>query len=191
MKRIWTLLAAGAALGGCSGTIELTPLDPATLGKPAIVGDIHADNVDSGYHGLLVYLPTQVLEVDQFTQIQTASADGKTMLLSGECDRSKAYVQKIVTIVDRAHPYLLQYHHGLLETYTFAATLTADGALASINTSSTPDQGKTLANLSAAAVSAGGLTKLSVGPERQPVCTQTPTFVRYDPLPKLPAGGTP
>ncbi|PTB30675.1 hypothetical protein C9I56_00170 [Paraburkholderia caribensis] len=53
--------------------------------------------------------------------------------------RLRLYIQKVVTIVDREHPFLLQYKHGFLESYNFATTLTSDGALSSINTSSNPD----------------------------------------------------
>jgi len=186
MQRLIVPLLAALAVAGCSGEIVMSPLDRATLGNPTVTTDIaNGASLDAGYHGLLVYLPTQVLEVDQFTQVQKLAPDGKTVLLSGDCTVQPT--QKVVTVVDRTHPYLLQYRHGLLETYTFAATLTSDGALASINTQSTPDQGKTLANLSSAAATAGGITKLEATPGRKPPCTQTPSFVRYDPLPKIPA----
>jgi hypothetical protein len=181
-------LSAALAIGGCSGNVELVPLDPTTMGNPRVVHDVNAEPLDQSYHGVVVYLPTQVLEIDRFTQIQTLAPDNKTLILSGACDPSNATIQKVVTVVDRAHPYLLQYHHGLLETYTFGATLTSDGALAGINTSSTPDQGKTLANLSAAAVSAGSLARLTATPRHDLPCTQTPSFVRYDPLPKISPG---
>ena len=186
MKRLIVPLLAALTVAGCSGEIVMSPLDRTTLGNPAVTSDVaNSTSLNGGYHGLLVYLPTQVLEVDEFTQVQKVASDGKTMLLSGECTHT--LTQKVVTVVDRTHPYLLQYHHGFLETYTFAATLTSDGALASINTQSTPDQGKTLANLSSAASTAGGITKLGATPGPKEPCTQTPNFIRYDPLPKIPA----
>ena len=186
MQRLIVPLLAALAVAGCSGEIVMSPLDQATLGSPTVTSNIaNASSLDAGYHGLLVYLPTQVLEVDEFTQVQKTAADGKTILLSGDCDH--VTTQKVVTVVDRTRPYLLQYHHGFLETYTFAATLTSDGALASINTQSTPDQGKTLANLSSAASTAGGIAKLEATPGPKSPCTQTPNFVRYDPLPKIPS----
>jgi len=171
------------ALGGCNGNILLTPLDPATMGNVPAVHDLRTQTPD-GYKGLIVYLPTQVKEVDQFIQVQTMP-DGKTVVLSGDCKPVETV--KVVTVVDRSRPYLLQYHHGLLETYTFAATLTSDGALASVNTSSTPDQGKTLANLTSAASSAAGIEKLFTTSAATPLCTQTPVFVRYEPLDPIPS----
>jgi hypothetical protein len=185
MHRIFLPVVALLLASGCSGNIVLSPLDPATLGNPGVAHDVQDEAaLDKGYHGLLVYLPTQVLEIDQFTQVQTPLSDGKTLVLSGNCE--KTLTQKVVTVVDRSRPYLLQYRHGFLETYTFAATLTSDGALASINTASTPDQGHTLANLSAAASSAGGLVKVLGAAQGQQPCTQTPSFVRYESLPRIP-----
>jgi hypothetical protein len=162
------------------------------LGGAPVVRDINSPEGQAaaakGFKGLLVYLPTQVVEIDKFTQTLVLGADGKTLVASGECDSEHAATRKVVTVVDRSTPYLLQYHHGLLETYTFAATLTPDGALASINTSSTPDQGKTLANLASTASTAAGIAKLDVGAPTpgQKLCTQTPIFVRYEPLDPIP-----
>ncbi|HVA12080.1 MAG TPA: hypothetical protein VNF99_02410 [Stellaceae bacterium] len=187
MVRSVLVLLVSIAVSGCTGTIMLTPLDPATLGNPGAIADLHSSDAGrAGYDGLLVYLPKQVLEIDRFTQVQTLARDNKTLILSGDCDSAKAYVQKVVTIVDRNKPYLLHYEHGLLETFTFSATLTSDGALASVNTSSTPDQGKTLANLASAAVSASGIAKAATINSSPATCTQTPTFVRYAPLPAIP-----
>ena len=50
----------------------------------------------------------------------------------------------------------MNYEHGLLEGYTFSATF-SDGMLASVNTTSTPDQGKTIANLAGAAKDLAGV----------------------------------
>jgi hypothetical protein len=181
MRTAFAALAL-VALGGCSGNIVLTPLDPSTMGQIAPVRDLRTQTPD-GYKGLIVYLPTQVKEVDQFIQVQTMP-DGKTVVLNGDCKRVETV--KVVTVVDRSRPFLLQYHHGLLEAYTFAATLTSDGALASIDTTSTPDQGKTLANLASTVSTAAGAVKAAAETTATPLCTQTPVFVRYEALDPIP-----
>lgn len=177
-------------LAGCSGNIVLAPLSPTTMGSVPAIEDLNSNAgraaLTKGYKGLLVYLPVQRIEVDRFTQIQVVASDGKTLVLSAaDCDASDArsLTKKEVTDPDRTRPYLLQYHHGLLESYTFGATLSPDGTLLSINTSSAPDQGKTLANLTSAASSAAAIGAKLVGGGSKPPCTQTPSFDRYEPIP--------
>ncbi len=102
-----------------------------------------------------------------------------------------------VTVADAQHPYVLQYEHGFLETYTFGVTLGSDGTLTSINSQSTPDQGKTIANLASAAGSIAGVAKQmqmrQVFPTNKPAvpapsatlpdCTQSPIPIGYEKVP--------
>jgi hypothetical protein len=91
----------------------------------------------------------------------------------------------VISIADFQHPYRLRYEHGFLEAYTFSANLSSDGILTSINTVSTPDQGKTLQNLTSAASTAAAIPK-ALGTANPP-CAVTQVFVRYENPPALPA----
>lgn len=183
-----TCVSVGCSLlMGCSGNIVLSPLDPTTMGNPTVVRDINSsaagEELSRGYHGLVVYLPVQRIEVDRFTQIQALGPDNKTLIATENCDPNspEAITRKVVTVADSSRPFLLQYHHGFLETYTFAATINADGTLASINTNSTPDQGKTISNLASAASTVGKIFPIAGNPP----CTMTPTFWKYEPIPPV------
>jgi hypothetical protein len=78
-------------------------------------------------------------------------------------------LKKLAIHPDYAHPQLLQYEHGLLESYKLSAELDS-GLLKSVNVESTPDQGKTISNLAsavkdvAAIAAAGGVPPCNDGP---------------------------
>lgn len=155
----------------CTGSVTMSPLGPT--------------EITSGYEakkdvqGIIVYRAIPMVEVDRFTQINVPNPKKPdTLILTGRC--AKVLTRKIVSIADARHPYRLHYDHGFLETYTFGATLTGDGILTAINTQSTPDQGKSLQNIAAAAVSAAGVIKAFDGGEPLPDCTVTPEFVGYE-----------
>jgi hypothetical protein len=158
-------------LAGCSGTVIMSPMDPAT-----ITSDYKAK---TDTEGIIVYRAIPIVEVNRFTQVPVpvdpAKPDGATKL-SGACNA--VATRKILSVADTEHPYRLHYEHGLLEAYTFGATLTSDGILTVINTVSTPDQGKTLQNLASAASSAAVIAKAIVA--AQPDCTVTPVFAGYE-----------
>jgi len=129
-----------------------------------------------------------IVEVDALTQISDTK---KTE--TNNC--RPALTRKIVSVVDYNHPFAVAYEHGLLESYTFAVTLNSDGVLLSVNTQSTPDQGKTLGNLTTAASTAAGIMAKGLevtppGGKKQPSvstilppCTTTPVFQNYEKFP--------
>ena len=172
-KRMATALAA-LVTASCTGTVEMTPLPPDKLETHYEAGTSEA--------GIIVYRAMPIVEVDAFVQanIPDPSKAGATILTS-DCDR--VLTRKIVTVADTAHPYRLHYEHGFLEAYSFGATLNGDGILTAINTQSTPDQGKTLQNLTSAASTATSVFKVLERATPHPKCTVTPAFVGYEHLP--------
>lgn len=168
--RIISASLIGLISSSCSGHVVLTPSSPS---------QISAD-YDAGRdtNGIIVYRPQPFVEVDQLTQISSPPEHGTgAPALSNNCKR--VAVRKFVSAADWEHPYVLTYKHGLLETYTFGATTTSDGILTVINSQSTPDQGKTFANLASAASSAAAAAR-STPPDNWPDCKSTPVFVGYE-----------
>ena len=130
------VLACGFALAGCNGQVYHQAVD---------VGE--ADGAPGKKRPGIIYYPrVQMLKT--------------TIAVAADC--SKTTTSDIVTVPDTFHPQRLVYEPGLLETYKFGPTLSADGTLMGLNTESTPDQGNTfknvasgVASLAGAAVSAG------------------------------------
>ncbi len=154
----------------------MSPLDPAEIAKN------YQDKRDTV--GIIVYRAIPLVEVDQLIQINVPAdptKPGSPTVPSGECNPVET--RKVVSVPDDQHPYRLHYEHGLLEAYTFGATLSSDGILTAINTVSTPEQGKTLQNLASAAASAAGPLKAAGVEKAKPDCTVTPVFVGYEHLP--------
>jgi hypothetical protein len=135
-----------------------------------------------GIEGVFVYYTVAVIEVDRMTQL--VDKDGK--VTGGEC--KPVDVQKIVTVTDYEHPYRIWYEHGILETNQFGVQL-SNSVLTGINSQSTADQGKTLANLADAALSFAKVAGAAVAPPPSPTapnCNGVPTFIRFEKLPRLP-----
>ena len=154
----------------------MSPLDPATIQAN------YSKQIDTD--GIIVYHAIPVVEVDKFIQIsvpQDPTKPSGPTVLSGAC--KEVEVRKVISIADFQHPYRLHYEHGFLEAYTFSANLSSDGILTAINTVSTPDQGKTLQNLTSAASTAAAIPK-ALGTANPP-CTVTQVFVRYENPPAL------
>jgi hypothetical protein len=128
-------------------------------------------------NGIIIHLSRPLIEVDKFTQVNVSTDSSKTVL-SDNC--TNVPTRKLISLPDWDHPYILHYDHGILETYTFGATLTSDGILTNINAQSTPDQGKTIANLTSAASSAAGIARLAPPAKAVPNCTTTPVFYGYE-----------
>ena len=195
MLRTTALALVGVFMAACTGTIVMSPLGPDKINTQDI-------------NGIIVYRAIPRVEVDQFIQINVPvdpKQPNSPMVLSDDC--THFLIRKIVSIADSEHPFELYYHHGWLEAYSFAATLNGDGILTSINTTSTPDQGKTFQNI------ASGVSSIATAipkpmlevkahreekkpPEKQkPNCTVTSVFVGYEELPKQadikPFGKTP
>lgn len=166
------VLALAPLLAACVGEVITTPISPADL-------------VTTGkqLHGIVGYRAIQVIEVSTLTQF---SADQKTF--TTDCGRTPT--QKIVSVPDQQHPLLLTYNHGILEGYTFGVTLNADGVITGVNSTSVPDQGKTLANFASAATDFAKLGTLNThidlpGLGNKPPCNSSPTFDKYLPVPAV------
>jgi hypothetical protein len=170
------LLIVAIILSGCVGEVVTRPIAPQEV-----------TTVGNDLHGVVGYRAMQVVEVSTLTQF---SADGKTFTTN--C--VKAESKKIVTVPDQKHPLLVTYKHGILEGYVFGVTMNGDGVITGINSTSNPDQGKTISNLADAALNgakiaggggpAGGAAPLAKS--SQVPCNSTPTFDRYDPVSPLP-----
>ena len=178
MKLVPTVSALSMlSLASCNGTVIMSPLSPEQLDANYKAG------ID--VRGIIVLRSIQKVEVDQFIQFNVpinpklAPSAGNTTI-SNDC--SPVEVRKVVTVADTAHPYRLHYEHGILETYTFGATLSQDGVLLGINTVSTPDQGKTISNLTTAAAAAAGIKAFDNTAPSKPPCTITPAFEKYEPI---------
>jgi hypothetical protein len=165
-------------LFGCNGHVVMTPANPTDVEQAYI----NKSDID----GFYIYRAMPIIEVDEFTQYNQPGASGSTKL-SDDCHHVAS--RQLKTIADGNHPYRLHYEHGLLETYTFGATMTSDGILTNINSVSTPDQGKTFQNLASAASSAAGIPRegklppvksAAAPPALKPDCTTTPVFVGYE-----------
>jgi hypothetical protein len=148
--------------------------------------------------GIIVFRPRALVEVDKYTQVSTTPPSGDAVgggpnpnpnpnpapnpappaaRLSDNC--VPTLVRKLVTVADWDHPYRLHYEHGILEGYTFGATMTADGILTVVNSTSTPDQGKTFQNLASAAASGAAAARIAPSPGA-PKCNATPQFLKYE-----------
>jgi len=164
------LLAALPLLTACVGQVETRSIAPTDL--------TNGTELD----GVVGYRAMQVMEVDELTQF---SSDGKTFTTA--CVHTPS--RKIVSIPDQRHPLLVSYHHGLLEGYVLGVTLNADGVITGVNSTSNPDQGKTLGNVSDAAANVAKLAAMALvrpgAPVKPPTtnCNSTPTFVDYEPPP--------
>jgi hypothetical protein len=168
----------GLITAACSGKVIMSPLDPKTI----------ADKYDTkeDINGIIVYRAKPMVEVDRFIHINVPATGqaGSPLVLSDHCEQ--VAVRKIVSVADAEHPYRLHYHHGFLESYTFGATLNNDGVLVGINSTSTPDQGKTFQNVASGVASiAQAIPKerALIEPPK-PNCTTTPVFLGYESLPK-------
>src|SRR5262245_40224145 len=137
VRLIVALCACGLTVCGCNGTIRMRAWTPEALKIELAKPD--------GIRGVLAYYTKSVIEVNTLTQL--VDKDGKPI---GGC--KPIDIQRVVTVTDYEHPYQVYYDYGLLETNTFAVQMT-NNVLSAVNSQSTPDQGKTLANLGDAAAS--------------------------------------
>jgi hypothetical protein len=165
-------------LVGCNGEVRTRLLTPEQLQTEL--------SRPEGIKGAFGYYDRTVLEIDQLTQL--TDANGKPV--SGECNPIN--VQKVVTYTDQQHPIQIWYEHGLLEANQFSVQLNSS-VFTAINSQSTPDQGKTLANLASAATSFGKVAAAAppvgppvVTPKAKADCNAGPSFVSFQPLPYLP-----
>jgi hypothetical protein len=143
-------------LSGCNGEIRSRAWAPNQLKQ--------AMESPEGIPGVIGYLNRGAVEVDELTQL--TDKDGK--VIQGNCQH--VTVRKLVTITDYQRPIQIWYHPGLLEANKFSAQWSGS-VFTSVNSESTPDQGKTLANLGDAAtkfaaIAAGFQAPARAGPGR-------------------------
>lgn len=178
------LAVAGLSLAAaCTGTVTMTPLEPTAVWQPP--------GPRQSVEGVIVYLPVQLVEVDELTQIDVIVA-GKNVP-SGNCRH--VHARKLVPAPDWRHPWLLNYKSGLLEAHSFSMQMTNEGVLTSINSQSTPDQGKTFENVASGVTSLAGAPGKLLGltarrTETVPDCTIGPQFVGYEYPPEIKASGS-
>ena len=157
----WFLFLALAALPACQGHLVVKPLSDA--------------DATTGYEGVSLFqtaiyeqITTKTLYVEKGHIL--ASSDGR---YSARC--FPVQTRQLIAAADPDLRMVMRYEPGLLEAAKFNVEL-ADGIIKSVGVESTPDQGKTLANLASAAkdaAAAGGSSSES-GPRPRYVCNDGP-----------------
>jgi hypothetical protein len=172
-------LMALCLLTACSGTES---------SRPATTGDL-----TNGFEGYLFY---PVVQFRQTTQTTRYTEKGRILAVMGDVGDAgcePVSTVKYVTSADFAHPWILNYHPGLLEAYKFNVEWTDQGTLKAANRESTPDQGKTIANLASAAASAAKAAAFAPpstrGPKAKPLraCNDGETLVQSERVPWEPS----
>jgi hypothetical protein len=125
--------------------------------------------------GIYVYPQINVIDVYKYTKAVDKNGD-----VIGESGTSKPCIEhredKYEVRTDyNATPVRIWYDSAFLEQFKFSATLN-NGALASINTESTPDRGETLKNLASAAKDAASIAGAAV-PAGIPLCNSSPRLI--------------
>jgi hypothetical protein len=156
------------------------------------------------YEGVKFYPTTLMQEVSRTTVLLDK---GRIIATSANPPGSDKYCESVVSSkafvgADFSRPMIVSYKPGFLEAYTFNPTI-SDGVLGGLSVSSTPDQGKTIANLAAAAASVAAISAVatrddhpSAKPPKPPhgffACTDGIVVVSRTPLlPKYPPAPTP
>lgn len=160
-------------IAGCNGEIRTRAWTPTDL-QPAL-------STPDGVRGVIGYYNKGAIRIDMLTQV----VDKTGAFVSSDC--KPVPVQTIVTVTDYDHPIEIWYNYGLLEANTFGVTL-SNSVFAGVNSASTPDQGKTIANLAEAASSLAKIPAAAVPPgavvkpKPRQNCNGGPSFIRYDPF---------
>ena len=151
------------AISGCTGTIN---------NKPLSQNDITSVN---GVNGVIYYPYALFYENSETTT--RVDDKGKVIAWAVDYEPKKetqistackpVQLRKLTTRADYDNPRIIEYDHGFLEAYKFGLELNQDGTLKTVNTESTPDQGKTFANLASAAKDAGTLATTATKPALQ------------------------
>jgi hypothetical protein len=170
-----SLILTGALLVGCNGEIHSKLWTPDAL-REAMSGK-------DGIKGVIGYFPRSLIETDEFTQV--VDKDGK--FVTSDCNR--VAIQKVTAVADEVHPIQTWYEPGLLEANQFGVQWAA-GIYTAVNSQSSPDQGKTLANLSSAAANFAKLGAAAAPPFIQttpivpgkPNCNGVPTLKGFSSL---------
>lgn len=167
----WLLNSLATALlgclAGCSGNLY-------TLIDPSADADVHKKK--KGYQGVLVYAPTNFVEISWLT----ATMDENNKIVRthlGDKPENKCQLRlqyKQVVRPDYDKPYQLIYDPGLFEKYSFKAEF-EQGMLKSVGVDSSPDRGETFKNLATAAGEAAKFTTAGLLPN-QFACTHEPVL---------------
>jgi hypothetical protein len=152
--------------------------------RPATAAD-----VANGFQGYLFY---PVVQFQQTSQTTRYTEMGRVLAVAGgagDAGCEPVASVKYVTSADFAHPWILDYRPGLLEAYKFNVEWTDQGTLKAVNRESTPDQGKTIANMASAAQSAAKAAAFTAPgaegakPKRLRACNEGDTVVQSDRVP--------
>src|SRR5260370_2215919 len=170
-------IGLASTMWGCNGEIRKRAWTPASVQQTMSSPD--------GIKGVFVYYEKGAIEIDLLTQV----VDKTGAFVSTDC--TPVSVQKTVTVADYDHPFQIWYNSGLLEANTFSVQMSST-VVTNINSSSTPDQGKTLSNLATAATSFAKIAAAAAppGPVKRappkPNYNGRPSFHGYDPLTPIP-----
>ena len=147
--------------------------------------------------GVVYYPPMSVVQESETTML----VDSKGIVIGNRTGAGRLKVcqpvpaEQIITIRNYLDPQRVWYTPGVFEKSTLGVTLNADGALLSVNDTSTPDQGNTIKNLAGAAVSsASGFGALgssfshaiSPKPVQAPACNSGAVITGARPLTIVP-----
>jgi len=153
-KSLWVIVCS-LALCSCSGELTTRFLARDNNSKVASLtsdddpdAQFKADAKRGIFHGVVAYPMAWFTVWSKSTQ---QIKDGKVIAnASGTGGVGKCTPIETVQIqahADTAHPMLISYKPGLLESYKLTVALSTEGALQSVNTESTPDKGETIKNL--------------------------------------------
>lgn len=134
LKRTITL-GVPLIIMGCSGHLRTHPASP--------------EEINGKYEGVKHYQQTLLEEISETTIL----IDKDSGIIIGSKEKNTCTpveTKKLIIGADFTKPLITEFDPGFLESYTFNATL-SEGMLNSVNTTSTPDQGKTFSNLASAA----------------------------------------
>jgi hypothetical protein len=165
MKRV-LFSFIGLLLAGCNGNIVTTSLDPSKLNTPGTT-----------VTGVPAFLPSLFYETVELREL--LDDKGKSIGTAPvQCSVVKK--EKVVAKPDYAHPILVSYDPGILESYTFGIELNPDGTIKAVNNTSTPDQGKTVLNLTSAAANAAKIAAADKGQSANiPPCNGGESTIEY------------
>ncbi len=164
--RLAVLALVVPLIQACSGT---------QTSRPATAADLQ-----SGFSGYLYYPPIGYAQVTETTTIVLAGKIVARQNGVGAAACRPVQSTKYVASEDYAHPRIVSYRPGVLEAYKFGVEWTDQGTLKSVNIESTPDQGKTAANLSTAAVNIAKIAGAGVPTPAQltePPCADGETLI--------------
>lgn len=141
------LMGLPLLLAGCGGAVRTQPIPPGALQLSeacrAAAPGTSLDQLPPGcaalpsFEGVAAFRAMPAVRVSLLTQYTN---DAK--VLSGQC--TQVTTRELVTIPDTANPIRVFYRGGWFDSNTLNVTLNGDGVLTAVNSTTTPDQGKTL-----------------------------------------------